>query len=55
MRSMTGYGRIEKIIGDYNYSVEIKTLNGKYSNVKISLASIFSSLEIDIQNLIKLV
>ncbi|SDC68050.1 YicC/YloC family endoribonuclease [Geotoga petraea] len=53
MRSMTGYGRIEKIIGDYNYSVEIKTLNGKYSNVKISLASIFSSLEIDIQNLIK--
>lgn len=53
MRSMTGYGRIEKIIGDYNYSVEIKTLNGKYSNVKISLAGIFSSLEIDVQNLVK--
>ena len=53
MRSMTGYGRIEKIIGDYNYSVEIKTLNGKYSNVKTSLAGIFSPLEIDVQNLVK--
>jgi len=53
MRSMTGYGRIEKIIGNYNYSVEIKTLNGKYSNVKTSLAGIFSPLEIDVQNLVK--
>lgn len=53
MRSMTGYGRIERIIGDYIYSVEIKTLNGKYSNIKTSLAGIFSSLEIDVQNLIK--
>lgn len=53
MRSMTGYGRIEKIINDYNYSVEIKSLNGKYSNLKTSIAGIFSPLEIEVQNLVK--
>lgn len=53
MRSMTGYGRIEKIIGDYNYTVEIKSLNGKYLNLKTSLSGIFSPLEIKLQNFLK--
>lgn len=53
MRSMTGYGRIEKIIDNYNYSVEIKSLNGKYMNLKTSLSGIFSSLELKVQELLK--
>ena len=53
MRSMTGYGRIEKIIGNYNYTVEIKSLNGKYLNLKTSLAGIFSPLELNVQNYLK--
>jgi uncharacterized protein (TIGR00255 family) len=53
MRSMTGYGRIEKVVGNYNYTVEIKSLNGKYLNLKTSLAGIFSPLELKLQDYLK--
>ena len=53
MRSMTGYGRIEKIIGNYNYTVEIKSLNGKYLNLKTTLSGIFLTFRNKIARLFK--
>jgi len=53
MRSMTGYGRIEKVIDNYSYTVEIKSLNGKYHYLKTSLSGIFSPLEVKINNYMK--
>ncbi|KLO23572.1 hypothetical protein X275_02440 [Marinitoga sp. 1197] len=53
MRSMTGYGRIEENIGNYSYTVEIKSLNGKHLNIKVNLPWIYSSLELKINDLLK--
>jgi uncharacterized protein (TIGR00255 family) len=53
MRSMTGYGRITKNIGDYSYNVEIKSLNSKNLNINTSISPLFSPLELNIQNLVK--
>lgn len=53
MLSMTGYGRVEKVIDDYSFIVEIKTLNGKYLNLKTYVSGLFSSLEVKVQNYIK--
>ncbi|SHE38281.1 TIGR00255 family protein [Marinitoga hydrogenitolerans DSM 16785] len=53
MRSMTGYGRIEENIGNYSYTVEIKSLNGKHLNIKVNLPWIYSSLEIKINDVLK--
>lgn len=53
MRSMTGYGRIEENIGNYSYTVEIKSLNGKHLNIKTNLPWIYSSLELKVNDVIK--
>ncbi|MGY4686293.1 YicC/YloC family endoribonuclease [Petrotoga sp. DB-2] len=53
MRSMTGYGRITKNIGDYSYNIEIKSLNSKNLNINTSISPLFSPLELHIQNLVK--
>ncbi|RLL83399.1 hypothetical protein CN13_00560 [Petrotoga sp. HKA.pet.4.5] len=53
MRSMTGYGRLTKNIGDYSYNVEIKSLNSKNLNINTSISPLFSPLELHIQNLVK--
>jgi len=53
MRSMTGYGRITKNIGDYSYNIEIKSLNSKNLNINASISPLFSPLELNIQNLVK--
>ncbi|KAF2955833.1 YicC/YloC family endoribonuclease [Marinitoga sp. 38H-ov] len=53
MRSMTGYGRIEENIGNYSFTVEIKSLNGKHLNIKTNLPWIYSSLELKINDVLK--
>ncbi|HOB15628.1 MAG TPA: YicC family protein [Defluviitoga sp.] len=53
MRSMTGYGRINKNIGDYGYNLEIKSLNSKTLNLNVIIPPLFSPIEINIQNFIK--
>jgi uncharacterized protein (TIGR00255 family) len=53
MRSMTGYGRIEENIGNYSYTVEIKSLNGKHLNIKTNLPWIYSSLELEVNDILK--
>lgn len=53
LKSMTGFGRERKIIGDYDVSVEIRSVNNRYFelNTKIPRSCLF--LEDKLKNLVK--
>ena len=51
--SMTGFGSAEKITEEYSLKVEIKTLNSKFFDSKISLPSYLTNREIEIANILK--
>ena len=48
--SMTGFGRAEQTIGDKNYLVEIRSLNGKQFDLRLTLPAILKPFEFDIRN-----
>ncbi|MCZ2223392.1 MAG: YicC family protein [Chitinophagales bacterium] len=48
--SMTGYGRVEKTIGDKTFLVELKSLNGKQFELKLMLPSLLKPNEFNIRN-----
>lgn len=50
--SMTGYGRAEKTIGDKTFLVELKSLNGKQYDIRLTLPQILRPFEFDIRNYI---
>jgi len=50
--SMTGYGRSSKRFGDKNISVEIKSLNGKTSDLRLRVPANFKEKEITIRKII---
>ncbi|AAU07665.1 MULTISPECIES: YicC/YloC family endoribonuclease [Borreliella] len=52
MKSMTGFFHLEKIIGNYMFSVNLKSYNGKFLEFKLRLPEIFTSYDLDIRNLI---
>ncbi|WP_151060457.1 YicC/YloC family endoribonuclease [Borreliella turdi] len=52
MKSMTGFFYLEKIIGNYMFSVNLKSYNGKFLEFKFRLPEIFSGYDLDIRNLI---
>ncbi len=43
--SMTGYGREKKMSGDYEVSVEIKSVNNRYFDANIRVPKVFNFLE----------
>nr|WP_223147301.1 MULTISPECIES: YicC/YloC family endoribonuclease [Borreliella] len=49
---MTGFFHLEKIIGNYMFSVNLKSYNGKFLEFKLRLPEIFTSYDLDIRNLI---
>lgn len=53
LRSMTGFGRTEKTIGDKTYLVEIKSLNGKQLDINLKIPALIKPYEFDIRNLIQ--
>lgn len=53
LRSMTGFGRAEKTIGDKTYLVEIKSLNGKQLEINLKIPALIKPYEFDIRNLIQ--
>ena len=53
IRSMTGFGRAEKTVGDKTFFVEIKTLNGKQFDLQIKLPPLLKSFEFEIRNLLQ--
>jgi uncharacterized protein (TIGR00255 family) len=47
---MTGFGRAEQTIGDKNYLVEIRSLNGKQFDLRLTLPALLKPFEFDIRN-----
>ncbi len=52
LHSMTGYGRAEQAIGDKNFLVEIRSLNGKQFDLRLNIPSIVKPFEFDVRNLL---
>lgn len=51
--SMTGFGAVQETRGDYNISVEVKSVNHRYLEMKVRLAPDWYDLEIPIREFIK--
>lgn len=52
LKSMTGFGRAEKNVGDKTFLVDIKSLNGKQFELMLKLPAILKPLEFDIRRLL---
>lgn len=50
--SMTGYGRAEQTVNDKAFLVELRSLNGKQYDIRLTLPSLLKSCEIDIRNML---
>jgi uncharacterized protein (TIGR00255 family) len=48
--SMTGYGRAEQAINDKVFLVELRSLNGKQYDIRLTLPALLKNYEIDIRN-----
>lgn len=52
LHSMTGYGRAEQAIGDKNFLVELRSLNGKQFDLRLNIPSIVKPFEFEVRNLL---
>jgi uncharacterized protein (TIGR00255 family) len=52
VKSMTGFGRAEKNVGDKTFLVDIKSLNGKQFELSLKLPSLLKPFEFDIRRLL---
>ncbi len=52
LHSMTGYGRAEQAIGDKNFLVEIRSLNGKQFDLRLNIPSVVKPFEFEVRNLL---
>lgn len=50
--SMTGYGRAEETINDTAYIVEIRSLNGKQFDLRLTIPAFLKPYEIEIRNIL---
>ena len=52
LKSMTGFGRAEKNVGDKTFLVDIKSLNGKQFELQLKLPALLKPFEFDIRRLL---
>jgi len=52
LKSMTGFGRAEKNVGDKTFLVDIKSLNGKQFDLQLKLSSLLKPFEFDIRRML---
>jgi uncharacterized protein (TIGR00255 family) len=52
LRSMTGYGRAEKTVGEKTYLIEIRSLNGKQFEMLIKLPGLLKPYEFEIRQIL---
>lgn len=52
LKSMTGFGRAEKTVGDKTYLVDIKSLNGKQFELQLKMPAILKPFEFDIRRIL---
>ena len=53
IRSMTGYGKAERVIANNKYSVEIRSLNSKQFDLNARIPSIFRDKEMQLRKLLR--
>lgn len=53
MKSMTGFGRAEGMVGNIHFSVEVKSVNHRYLDVRFRLPGSFSQLEIALTDVLR--
>lgn len=53
LQSMTGFGRAEQAVGDKVFLVEVKSLNGKQFDIRITIPPLLKPYEFDIRNLLQ--
>ncbi len=53
IKSMTGFGRCEKVTKEYKVSAEIKSVNHRYCDISIKLPRKLNVFEADIRNILK--
>ncbi len=53
LKSMTGFGRSEKTIGEKTFLVEVKALNGKQFELQLKLPPLLKPYEFDIRNILQ--
>jgi uncharacterized protein (TIGR00255 family) len=49
---MTGYGRAEKTIGGKSYLIELRSLNGKQYDIRLTMPALLKPYEIEIRNIL---
>ncbi len=52
LKSMTGFGRAEKTVGDKTFLVDIKSLNGKQFELQLKLPGFLKPFEFDIRRIL---
>ena len=52
LKSMTGFGRAEKTIGDKTFLIDIKSLNGKQFDLSLRLPAVLKPFEFDIRKIL---
>lgn len=53
LHSMTGFGRAEQAVGDKVFLVEVKSLNGKQFDLRITIPPLLKPYEFDIRNILQ--
>jgi len=52
LKSMTGFGRVEKSVGDKTFQVDIKALNGKQFELQLKLPAFLKPFEFEIRRVL---
>lgn len=53
LQSMTGFGRAEQAVNDKVFLVEVKSLNGKQFDLRITIPQLLKPFEFDIRNILQ--
>jgi uncharacterized protein (TIGR00255 family) len=52
LKSMTGFGRVEKAVGDKTFLIDIKSLNGKQFELNLKMPAFLKPFEFDIRRIL---
>src|SRR3954469_22793792 len=52
LKSMTGFGRAERAVGDKTFLIDIKSLNGKQFELQLKMPAILKPFEFDIRRML---
>ncbi|MBD0375816.1 MAG: YicC family protein, partial [Flavisolibacter sp.] len=52
LKSMTGFGRAERTVGDKTFLIDLKSLNGKQFELQLKMPAFLKPFEFDIRNLL---